>query len=78
MRSNAADISPDPPAPEQRLDELAAIFATGLRRALSVRTSAADSAPSDSSRNCLDVSPTTRLHVSAQLTQVESAEGDNA
>lgn len=65
-------------APDQRLDELAAILATGMRRLLSLRTATPDSAPSDSRRNCLDECRETRLHVLGQLTQSESAEGDNA
>ena len=60
--------------PEQRLDELAAVLATGARRALSARpifTSA------DSEQIRLDESPKTSVHVPG-LTQVESAEGVEA
>jgi hypothetical protein len=53
--------------PEQRLDELAAILATGVRHVLALRVSPATSAsqeqiPAESFRNCLEVSPQSRLH----------------
>ena len=53
--------------PEQRLDEVAAILATGVRRVLALRVSPATSPaplqiPPDSSQNCLEVSPQSRLH----------------
>jgi hypothetical protein len=43
--------------PEQRLNELAAILATGVRRLLKAR-------PPESDRNCLEVSRDLPLHVS--------------
>jgi hypothetical protein len=43
--------------PEQRLDELATLLATGMRRLLKLR-------PLESSRNCLEVSADLPLHVS--------------
>jgi len=68
---------PDPNilCPDQRLDELADILARGVIRALSTRTATPVSNSPGSSPNGLDDSPETRLHVPAQLTQVESAEG---
>jgi len=64
--------------PEQRLHELADIFARGLHRALSVRSASIPVNPPDSSPNCLDVCPQTRLHVASQLTQLEKTEGVKA
>ncbi len=58
--------------PEQRLDEAAAIFATGARRALSLRRSLA-CPDSDSDR--LDVFAETSVHAPAELTQPESTGG---
>ena len=55
--------------PEQRLDELTAILATGVRRALSVRAAAP---LSEFEQNRLDVSAQTSVHVPVQLTQPES------
>jgi hypothetical protein len=46
--------------PDQRLDELAAILAAGVRRLLKVRASS----PAESFRNCLEVSGDLPLHVS--------------
>ena len=46
--------------PDQRLAEVAAILATGVRRLLSLRLSS----PQQSSGNCLEVSPALPLHVS--------------
>lgn len=57
---------------EQRLDELAAILATGVRRALALRP------PPKSAPTGLDVSPETSVHVPVELTQTESAEGVEA
>jgi hypothetical protein len=56
--------------PDQSLDELAAILATGVRRMLALRVSPATSPtlpppgqiPPESCRNCLEVSPQSRLH----------------
>ena len=53
--------------PEQRLDELSAIMATGVTRVLALRVSPASSPPSgqippESCQNCLEVSPQSRLH----------------
>jgi hypothetical protein len=61
--------------PEQRLDELTAILATGVRRALSLR---AAGTPPESEQIRLDVSPQTSVHVPVQLTQPESREGVEA
>ena len=52
--------------PQQRLDALAALLATGAARALALRITPATvpaEAPEDSAQNQLDVSPQTRLHV---------------
>ena len=57
-------------SPEQRLDELAAILATGVRRVLALRVSPATSAalppteqiPPESCQIPLEVSPQSRLH----------------
>ena len=57
-------------SPEQRLDELTAILATGVRRVLALRVTPATSPTlaqpeqilPDSSENCLEVSPRSRLH----------------
>jgi hypothetical protein len=57
---------------EQRLDELAAILAAGVRRALALGP------PPESTPNGLDVSPETSVHVPVRLTQTESAEGVEA
>jgi len=46
--------------PEQRLDEVAAILATGVRRLLSLPTSPRQ----ESSSNCLEVPGALPLHVS--------------
>ena len=46
--------------PDQRLDEVAQILATGVRRLLALRMSQ----PQESSGNCLEVSPALPLHVS--------------
>jgi hypothetical protein len=46
--------------PDQRLDEVAAILATGVRRLLALRPAP----PQESSGNCLEVSPALPLHVS--------------
>jgi hypothetical protein len=58
-------VRPDPTdplhlTPDQRLDEVARILATGVRRLASMRTSA----PQESSPNCLEASPNLPLHVS--------------
>ena len=46
--------------PDQRLEEVAQILATGVRRLLSLRPST----PQESASNCLEVSPALPLHVS--------------
>ena len=46
--------------PDQRLDEVARILATGVRRLLSLPSSP----PQQSPVNCLEVSPALPLHVS--------------
>ena len=45
---------------DQRLDEVAQLLATGVRRLLALRLPA----PQESSGNCLEVSPALPLHVS--------------
>jgi hypothetical protein len=57
--------------PDQRLSELAAIFAIGVARALALRPIL--TAP-ESEQNRLDVSPKKRLHV-PWLTETESNKG---
>ena len=47
-------------SPDQRLDEVAQILATGVHRLLSLRARP----PQESPLNCLEVSPTLPLHVS--------------
>ena len=47
--------------PDQRLDEVARILASGVRRLLSLRR---QSPPQESSSNCLEVSGDLPLHVS--------------
>ena len=65
----AAAFDPTDPrqlTPQQRLDALTALLATGAARALAVRappTVAPAEATQDSAQNQLDVSPETRLHV---------------
>ena len=46
--------------PDQRLDEVAALLATGVRRLLSLPRSGLQESPP----NCLEVSPALPLHVS--------------
>ena len=46
--------------PDQRLDEVAALLATGIRRLMSLRISGVQ----ESSGNCLEVPPALPLHVS--------------
>jgi hypothetical protein len=58
--------------PKQRVDELAAILAVGVRRALALRP---PPPRPDSSQNGLDVSSETSVHVPVELTQPESAQG---
>ena len=60
---------------EQRLSELTALLATGVRRALSLRT--VGPLP-ESEQIRLDVSPQTSVHVPVQLTQPESRKGVEA
>lgn len=69
----AATFDPTDPrhlTPEQRLDELAAILATGVRRALTIRDATATPPPAapppnpaESPRIRLDVCAESRLHV---------------
>ena len=58
---------PDHLSPDQRLDELTAILAEGVRRLLSLRAAPAESPapeiPPESTPNGLDVCGETRLHV---------------
>ena len=68
--------------PEQRLDELTALLATGVCRVLALRAAPplAAECPTpaithESDRNCLDVPAETSLHVPRELTPRESAEG---
>ncbi len=61
--------------PEQRIDELAAILATGARRALALRRSL--TCP-DSEQNRLDVSAEKSVHAPVELTQAENTEGVEA
>jgi len=59
----AVPSDPTDPAhlsPDQRLDEIAQILATGVRRLLSQPRSGVQ----ESSGNCLEVSPALPLHVS--------------
>jgi hypothetical protein len=49
--------------PDQRLDEVAHILATGMRRLLSLRSSP----PQESPPNCLEVSGDMPLHVSCPV-----------
>ena len=49
---------------EQRLDELSALLATGMRRLLGQRASHPVSLPSESDQNGLEVSADLSLHVS--------------
>ena len=59
----AVPSDPTDPAhltPDQRLDEVAKILATGVRRLLALR----QSAPQESPANCLEVSGDLPLHVS--------------
>ena len=60
--------------PEQRADELTAVLAAGVRRLLALRADCVPSPPpptgpplSESSQNCLDGRPETRLHVSRRV-----------
>jgi hypothetical protein len=56
--------------PEQRLDELAAVLATGVRRLMALRVIPTTSPlipppeqiPAEFCQNCLEVSPQSRLH----------------
>jgi hypothetical protein len=50
--------------PDQRLDELSALLATGMRRLLAQRASHPVSLPPESAGNGLDVSADLSLHVS--------------
>jgi hypothetical protein len=50
--------------PDQRLDELTALLATGMRRLLAKRSSHPVSLPADSDQNGLEVSSDLSLHVS--------------
>jgi hypothetical protein len=54
--------------PEQRLDELAAILATGVRLALALREANPDSQqiPPESVQNRLDVLPEKSVHAGAE------------
>jgi hypothetical protein len=61
--------------PQQRLDELAAIVATGARRALGLGPL---SGPPESSQIRLDVLAQTSVHVPARLTQTENGKGVDA
>ena len=61
--------------PEQRLDELTALLATGVRRALALRPC---SLPAESEQIRLDVSGEQSVHVPVQLTQPENREGVEA
>jgi hypothetical protein len=61
--------------PEQRLDELALILATGARRTLVLRPC---SLPRNLEQIRLDVSAQTSVHVPVRLTQPESTEGVEA
>jgi hypothetical protein len=61
--------------PDQRLDELTALLATGVRRAIALHP--IDPLP-ESEQIQLDVSAQTSVHVPAQLTQPESREGVEA
>src|SRR5688572_30319140 len=56
-------IHPKHLSPEQRLEEVTSILATGITRLLSLRARLASAIPPDSTPNCLDVSEGTRLHV---------------
>jgi hypothetical protein len=59
----AVPSDPTDPAhltPDRRLDEVAMILATGVRRLLSVRATPVQESPP----NCLEVSPALPLHVS--------------
>ena len=60
---------------EQRLDELTAILATAVQRALALR---ARSIAPESEQIRLDVSPQTSVHVPVELTQPENGEGVEA
>jgi hypothetical protein len=65
----AASFDPTDPrqlTPQQRLDALAAVLATGAGRVLALRPPASlapAAPPEDSAQNPLDVSGETRLHV---------------
>ena len=65
----AASFDPTDPrqlTPQQRLDALTALLATGAARVLALRitpAAAPANAPEDSGQIELDVSPQTRLHV---------------
>ena len=65
----AASFDPTDPrqlTPQQRLDALTALLATGAARVLALRSTPATApaeAPQDSVQNQLDVSAETRLHV---------------
>lgn len=53
-------------SPDQRLDQVAAILATGLRRALAVRVASGilvQQIPPESEQNGLDVPPQKSVHV---------------
>jgi hypothetical protein len=78
MHAEDADLSncllptdPRDMTPDQRLDELSAILATGFRRVLALRArpdlpaqESPEPALVESSVNCLDLSSEARLHVS--------------
>jgi hypothetical protein len=55
---------PDRFTPDQRLDELSALLATGVRRLLAQRASHPVSLPSESGQNGLDDSAALSVHVS--------------
>ena len=61
--------------PDQRLHELTALLATGVRRALALRPTFTCA---ESEQIPLDVSPQTSVHVPVRLTQPESTEGVEA
>jgi hypothetical protein len=70
MATTFAATDPLRLTPEQRLNEVAAIFATGMRHLLSARAAASPSsmqvpvsARGESGRNCLEVSSESRLSV---------------
>ena len=71
--------------PEQRLDELTAVLAIGVRRVLALHVnpvkpaqSGATPPPAESGRNSLDVSAQMRLHVPGELTEAKTRKGVKA